>query len=114
MTYITKVALFSKGLLELSGELLFRGFLGLHFVDSLENFLLPCFNHHTSLNDLIENVVNLFHVEDQIELADVLEAGIQALDESLYQIQNSKLRLGRIDNEDEVESGVVAVDDLGT
>lgn len=114
MTYITKTALFSKGLLELSGELLFRGFLGLHFVDGLENLFLSCFNDHASLNDLIENVVDLLHVKDQIKLADVLEAGIQALNESLNQIQNSELRFRRIDDKDEVESSVVAVDDLGT
>lgn len=111
--YYKKIGLLSKGLLELGGELLLGRLLGLHFIDGFEDLVLPCLNHHTSLNDLIENVVDLLHVKDQVKLADVLEAGIQALDEGLDQIQDSELRLRGINDEDEVEGSIMAVDDLG-
>ena len=48
-------------------------------------------------------------IEDQIQLAHVLEQSIQGFHEDLNQIQECKRRLGGGGDEDEVERGVVAV-----
>lgn len=48
-------------------------------------------------------------VEDQIELAHVLEQAVQRLDEDLDQVEQRQGGLGRRADQDEVERGVVSV-----
>lgn len=52
-----------------------------------------------------------FEVEDEIELAHVLEQAIQGLDEDLDQVQQRQGRFGRGADQDEVEGRVVSVCD---
>lgn len=52
-------------------------------------------------------------VEDQIQLAHVLEQAVERLDEDLYQVEQGEGRLGRGADDDEVEGCVVAVGDEG-
>ena len=49
-------------------------------------------------------------MEDQIKFADVLEALVQSLHEDLDEVEDAELRLRAVYAEDEVEGGVVAVD----
>lgn len=56
--------------------------------------------------------MDLVHVEYEIELAYVLEAFVQGLDEDLYQVQDAQLRLRAVDAEHKVERGIVPVDEL--
>ena len=56
---------------------------------------------------------HLLDVEDEIELAHILEALVERLDEDLDQVEDAELTLGRVDGEHEVESRVVPVDQLG-
>ena len=55
---------------------------------------------------------NLVHVEDEIQLTDVLEALVQSLHKDLDEVQDAELWLRAVHTEDEVESGVVSVYEL--
>ena len=47
--------------------------------------------HHPPHHQLVEDKLDGVHVEDQVQLAYVLEAFVQSLYEDLYQVQNSQL-----------------------
>ncbi len=64
-------------------------------------------------DDLHQHVLHAVGVEDDVELADALEEAVERLDEDLDQIDDRELRLGRVDDEDEAERGVAAVDEAG-
>lgn len=52
-----------------------------------------------------------FKVEDQVQLAHVLEEVVQALDKDVDEIKQGQRTLGRSGDDDEVERCVVAVGD---
>ena len=60
---------------------------------------------HSSTTDLV-------HVEDEVELAYVLEALVERLDQHLDEVEDAQLRLGGVHAEHEVERGIVPVDEL--
>ncbi len=68
--------------------------------------------HHSAHDQLVEDEVDLVHVEDEVELAHVLEALVQRLHEHLDEVEDAQLGLGAVHAEDEVEGGVVPVDEL--
>ena len=51
-------------------------------------------------------------MEDEVELADIAESPVEGLDEDLDEVEDTEGRLGLVDTEDEVEGGVVAVDEV--
>ena len=51
-------------------------------------------------------------MEDQIQLADVLEAFVQSLDKDLDEVENTQLWLWAVDTEHKVERGVVTIYEL--
>lgn len=51
-------------------------------------------------------------VENQIQLADILEALVQGLYKDLDQVENPKLRFWRVNAEDEIQCRVVPVDEF--
>jgi hypothetical protein len=52
-------------------------------------------------------------MEDEIQLADVLKPLVQGFHKHLDEVKDAELRLGGVHREDEIEGGVVAVDELG-
>ncbi len=70
-----------------------------------------CFEDQSSTDDFVENEVNLVHVKDEVEFADVLEAGVERFDEDLNEVEDAQLALARVHDEHEEQGGVVAVDD---
>ena len=67
---------------------------------------------HAAHAELLKNVLDLVEVEDEIELAHVLEAFVQRLHEHLDEVEDAELALAGVDAKDKVESGVVSVDEL--
>lgn len=63
--------------------------------------------------DLVQNCIHLIKVEDQIQLTNVPEEGIQHLDEEVDRLEVSELVVVCIDASAEEEPRVAAVDDLG-
>ena len=59
-----------------------------------------------------KGATDLVHVEDEIELAHILEALVERLDQHLDEVEDAQLGLGRVDAEHEVQGGVVPVDQL--
>lgn len=62
--------------------------------------------------DLVEDGVDLVEVEDEIELGDVAEEGIEDLDEEVDGLEVCELVVVCVDADAEEEAGVAAVDDL--
>lgn len=62
--------------------------------------------------DLVEDGVDLVEVEDQVQLADVAEEGIEDLDEEVDGLEEGELVVVRVDAGAEEEAGVPPVDDL--
>lgn len=62
--------------------------------------------------DLVEDGVDLVEVEDEIELADVSEEGVEHLDEEVDGLEVGELVVVGVDAGAEEEAGVAAVDDL--
>lgn len=50
-------------------------------------------------------------VEDEVEFADVIEAGVEGFDEDVDEVEQGEGGFGGGGDEDEVEGGVVAVGD---
>jgi hypothetical protein len=61
------------------------------------------------LNEAVKEayLAHPIHVEDEVELADVLKAAVEGLDEDLDEVEDAQLALGVIHAEDEVQRGVV-------
>jgi hypothetical protein len=72
----------------------------------------PSSTHHPAHDDLVQDVVDLVGVEDEVQLADVLEALVEHLHEHLDQIQDAQLALRLVHRKDKVERRVVPVDQL--
>lgn len=68
-----------------------------------------CLEHETANDELIKDKVDLIQVENEIELAHVFEASIEGLNEDLYKIKDTELRLCSVDAKHEEKSGVVAI-----
>jgi hypothetical protein len=62
--------------------------------------------------DLIEDGVHLVKVEDQVQLADVAEEGVEHLDEEVDRLQVRELVVVGVDAGAEEEASVPPVDDL--
>lgn len=62
--------------------------------------------------DLVEDGVDLVEVEDEVELADVAEEGVEDLDEEVDGLEVGELVVVCVDAGAEEEAGVAAVDDL--
>lgn len=62
--------------------------------------------------DLVKNGVHLVKVEDEVELADVAEEGVEDLDEEVDGLEKRELVVVCVDAGAEEEAGVAAVDDL--
>lgn len=62
--------------------------------------------------DLVEDGVHLVKVEDEIELADIAEEGIEHLDEEVDGLEEGELIVVCVDAGAEEEARVAAVDDL--
>lgn len=62
--------------------------------------------------DFIEDGVDLVKVEDEVELADVAEEGVEDLDEEVDGLEEGELVVVCVDAGAEEEAGVAAVDDL--
>ena len=54
----------------------------------------------------------LFTIKNQIKLANCFKASIEALHKHLDEVQNSKLALLRVDDENKVQCGIMPVDEL--
>ena len=78
--------------------------------DGLEDLVDVCLEHHAAHDDLVEDKVDAVHVEDEIELADVLKALVERLDKHLNEIEDAELGFGGIDAKHKVERGVMSVD----
>lgn len=65
-----------------------------------------------SQKHLVQNSVDLVKVEDQVELADVAEEGVEDLDEEVDGLEVGELVVVCVDAGAEEEAGVAAVDDL--
>jgi hypothetical protein len=61
---------------------------------------------------LVEDGVDLVKVEDEVELADVAEEGVEDLDEEVDGLEEGELVVVCVDAGAEEEAGVAAVDDL--
>lgn len=61
---------------------------------------------------LVEDGVDLVEVEDEVELADVAEEGVEDLDEEVYGLEVGELVVVCVDAGAEEEPRVAAVDDL--
>lgn len=72
-----------------------------------------CLQDEATLDDLVDDVMHSVDVEDEVELADVLEAVVEGLHEDLDEVEDAELALARVHGEDEVQGRVVAVDELG-
>lgn len=62
--------------------------------------------------DLVEDGVDLVKVEDEVELADVAEEGVEHLDEEVDGLEEGELVVVCVDAGAEEEAGVAAVDDF--
>lgn len=67
-------------------------------------------DHAPAHNHLLERGVKGLEVEDQIQLAHVLKQHVERLHEHLDQVQQAQRRLERVRDDDEVQGGVVAVE----
>lgn len=82
-------------------------------LDALHHPLQPRLDDHAAHNHLVERGVQRLKVEDQIQLAHVLEQAVEGLDEDLDQVEQGERGLGGRADDDEVEGRVVAVGDDG-
>lgn len=57
-------------------------------------------------------MVHLVRVEDEIELAHILETSVQRLHKHLNQIKNAQFTLAAIYDKNEVQGGVMSVDEF--
>ena len=62
--------------------------------------------------DLVEDGVDLVEVEDEVELADVAEEGVEDLDEEVDSLEEGELVVVGVDAGAEEEARVPPVDDL--
>ena len=81
--------------------------------EGLHNEGKLCFQDEATLDDFVDDEVDLVHVEHEIELTDVLKAAVERLHDDLDEVEDAQLALGRVDDKDKEECGVVAVDALG-
>ena len=70
-----------------------------------------CLDDHASHNHFAKRRVQGLEVEDQVQLAHILEQLVQRLDVDLDQVEQRQRRLGRRRYYNEVQSRIVAVGD---
>ena len=56
--------------------------------------------------------MHLVGVEDEVQLANILKRLVEGLNKDVNEIEDAELTFRRVDAEDEVEGGVVSVDEL--
>lgn len=81
-------------------------------LEARENDLLARLLDLAGEKDLVEDGVNLVEVEDEVELADIAEEGVEDLDEEVDGLEVGQLVVVGVDAGAEEEAGVAAVDDL--
>ena len=59
---------------------------------------------------LVDDPMHLLAVEDDVELAHILEMAVERLDENLDQVENAELTLGAVDDHAKVERRVQPID----
>ena len=74
--------------------------------------LLACLLDLAGQEDLVQDGVDLVEVEDQVQLADVAEEGVEDLDEEVDGLEEGELIVVCVDAGAEEEAGVPPVDDL--
>lgn len=77
-----------------------------------QNDLLARLLNLAGEKDLVKDGVDLVKVEDEVELADVAEEGVEDLDEEVDGLEEGELVVIGVDAGAEEEAGVAAVDDL--
>lgn len=77
-----------------------------------QNDLLARLLNLARKKDLVEDGIHLVKVEDEVELADVSEEGVEDLDEEVDGLEEGELVVVCVDAGAEEEAGVAAVDDL--
>jgi hypothetical protein len=77
-----------------------------------QNNLLARLLNLARQEDLIEDGVHLVKVEDEVELADVAEEGVEHLDEEVDGLEEGELIVVCVDAGAEEEARVAAVDDF--
>ena len=80
--------------------------------DGLQYSMYVRIQHHSTHDNLIQNVVHSIRMKDQIQLADVLETLVERLDKDLNEIQNPQITLLRIDRKDKVQRRVMPINQL--
>lgn len=65
---------------------------------ALADLIDVCLKYEPTLNDLVENILHFIEVEDEVELAHILERSIETLHEHLNQVEDTQLAFGAIDN----------------
>lgn len=80
-------------------------------LESREDDLLARLLDLAGEEDLVEDGVDLVEVEDEVELADVAEEGVEDFDEEVYGLEEGELVVVGVDAGAEEEARVAAVDD---
>ena len=78
-------------------------------LDARNDLLQPRLYNHAPYNHLPQDCMQCFKVENQIQLAHVLEEAIEGFDEDLDEVEEGEGGFGGGGDEDEVEGCVVAV-----
>jgi len=77
-----------------------------------QNNLLARLLNLAGQEHLVQDGIHLVEVEDQVELADVAEEGVEHLDEEVDRLEEGQLVVVGVDAGAEEEARVPAVDDL--
>jgi len=77
-----------------------------------ENFGLTRFSEFASKEHFIHDTVHLVEVEDEVELADVVEVFVENLDEVVNGFEVEEVVIGDVHADAEVETSVSPVDDF--
>lgn len=81
-------------------------------LQSRQHDLLARLLNLTREKDLVEDGIDLVEVEDEVELADVAEEGVEHLDEEVDRLEVGELVVVCVDAGAEEEARVPAVDDF--
>mmetsp|Transcript_1300 Transcript_1300/g.5775 ORF Transcript_1300/g.5775 Transcript_1300/m.5775 type:complete len:225 (-) Transcript_1300:95-769(-) len=85
----------------------------LQLVVHVQDLLAVDLQHQPAHDGLVQHRVRLGRVEDEVQLAHVLEHAVQGLDVHLYQVHHRQLGLAPVAQDAEVQRREVAVHQLG-
>lgn len=77
-----------------------------------QNGLLARLLYLAGQEDLVENGIDFVKVEDEIELGDIAEEGVEDLDEEMDSLKVGEFVVVCVDTDAEEEASVAAVDDF--